>query len=226
MTAADAPVIVAAARTPIGTAGHAFADLTVDRLGSVVLGSLLARAGVAGGSVDDVVLGNCTGPGGNVARLTALATGLPTSVPGLTIDRQCASGLAAIDIAAHLVRGGARVVLAGGVESASTAPWRFWPPVDGAEPVRYTRAPFAPGGDDLEMGLANDLLAAEAGVTRQRQDAYAARSHERAVAARAAGAFDSEIVAVGSVVHDERPRAGLTVERLGRLGRRSVPPGA
>jgi len=212
-----APVMIAAARTPIGTAGHSLSEVTVQHLGSPVINSLLARSGIAGADVDDVVLGNCMGPGGNVARLTALSAGLPDSVPGLTVDRQCASGLAAIDLGAQLVRGGARVVIAGGVESVSTAPWRSWPPVAGAEPTRYMRAPFAPGDDDLDMGLANDLLAAEAGVTRERQDAYAARSHALAMAARESGALDSEIVAVGAVTRDDRPRAGLTAQRLARL---------
>ena len=191
--------------------------MRAERLGAAVLGSLVSRLGAPVSAVDDVVLGNCTGPGGNLARLAALEAGLPESVPGLTVDRQCASGLAAIDVAAHLVRSGARTVLAGGVESASTAPWRYWPPVGGGEPVRYERAPFAPAEQDLDMGPANDLLAAEAGVTRDRQDAYAARSHALAVAARAAGAFDHEIVALDGVVRDDRPRAGLTVQRLGRL---------
>ncbi|WP_345525081.1 thiolase family protein [Nocardioides endophyticus] len=211
------PVIVAAARTPIGTADHAFASLTVEQLGAPVLRSLLDRTGLNGDEVDDVILGNCMGPGGNVARLTALTAGLPAGVPGLTVDRQCASGLAAIDLAAQLVRGGARIVLAGGVESASTAPWRSWPPVDGAEPVRYQRAPFAPAPEDLDMGLANDLLAAEAGVARERQDAYAARSHARAVAAQQGGVFDAEIVPLATVSRDDRPRAGFTEQRLARL---------
>lgn len=217
MTADAAPVIVAAARTPIGTAGHALNDLTVDQLAAPVLASLLLRAGLDAADVDEVLLGNCMGPGGNVARVSALAAGLPSSVPALTVDRQCASGLAAIDLGARLVRTGAGVVLAGGAESASTAPWRSWPPEVGGEPVRYERAPFAPADDDLDMGLANDLLAAEAGVTRERQDAYAARSHRLAVAARDDGLLDDEVVPVAGIKRDERPRAGLTPQRLSRL---------
>lgn len=217
MRADAAPVIVAAARTPIGTAGHALKELTVDRLAAPVLASLLLRARLEAADVDEVVLGNCMGPGGNVARVSALAAGLPPSVPALTVDRQCASGLAAIDLAAQLVRTGAGVVLAGGAESASTAPWRFWPPEAVCEPARYERAPFAPAADDLDMGLANDLLAEEGGVTRERQDAYAARSHRLAAAARDAGLLDEEIIAVGDASRDERPRAGLTPNRLSRL---------
>ena len=107
--------------------------------------------------------------------------------------------------------------MAGGVESASTAPWRSWPPVDGGAPTRFERAPFTPAGwADPDMGTAADLLAREYGVTRCAQDEYAARSHARAMATQRAGGFDAEIVPLGDVTTDERPRA-LTVERLGRL---------
>jgi len=109
-------------------------------------------------------------------------------------------------------------VLAGGVESASTAPWRMWPPRDGGDPVRYERAPFAPAEElDPDMGLAADLLAEEHGISRAAQDEYAARSHARAVAARAAGAFDEELVPVDGATRDDRPKPRLTVERLARL---------
>lgn len=213
----SAPVIVSATRSPIGTAGRSLSDLTADRLAGPVLAATLARSGLGPGDVEDVLLGNCMGPGGNVARSAALAGGLPDRVPALTVDRQCASGLAAIDLAARLVRSGSRAVLAGGVESASTAPWRYWPPVDGADPVRYERAPFAPADvDDPDMGVANDLLAEEAGVSRERQDEYAARSHARAVVAREEGRFDEEIVGLGEVSRDDRPRA-LTAATLARL---------
>ncbi|MDN5718244.1 MAG: thiolase family protein [Janibacter sp.] len=212
------PVIIAATRSPIGTAGRSLSSHSADQLAGPVLAATLERSGLAADEISDVVLGNCMGPGGDVARSAALAAGLPVTVPALTVDRQCASGLAAIDIAAQLVRGGARAVLAGGVESVSTAPWRHWPPVDGADPVRYERAPFAPAGwDDPEMGIANDLLAHEAGITRQRQDEYAARSHARAVTARDAGRLDGEIVAVDGVARDDRPKAALTVDKLARL---------
>lgn len=214
----SASVVVAATRSPIGTAGRSLSGHTADRLAAPVLAATLARSGLAPDEVTDVVLGNCMGPGGDVARSAALAAGLPVHVPALTVDRQCASGLAAIEVADRFVRGGAPAVLAGGVESVSTAPWRHWPPVDGADPVRYERAPFAPEGwDDPDMGVANDLLAQEARVTRARQDEYAARSHARAVAARDAGAFADEIVAIDGVDRDDRPRATLTLDKLARL---------
>ncbi|WP_324142200.1 thiolase family protein [Intrasporangium sp.] len=210
---ADA-LIVAARRTPIGTAGRRLAGISAAELAAAVV---RAVADDVGQVPAEVILGNCMGPGGDVARVAALTAGLPVDVPALTVDRQCASGLAAIELAARLVSGGSGPVLAGGVESASTAPWRFWPPHGDGAPVRYERAPFAPGADDLDMGLAADLLAAECGVTRQRQDAYAAESHARAVLAAARGEFADEIVPVDGMAADERPRVGLTVERLARF---------
>ncbi len=214
--AGDAPVIVAARRTPIGTAGHALRGLTAAEL---VAPLITDAAGELAGTapIRDVFLGNCTGPGGNLARFAALQAGLPVDVPGLTVDRQCGSGLAAIVLAAATVREEPGIVLAGGVESASTAPWRFWPPTDG-DPVRYERAPFAPAAlGDPEMGPAADALAHRYGIARDAQDEYAARSHARAVASQAAGLFDAEIVPVGALRVDERPRAGLTTHRLARL---------
>jgi len=204
------PVVVAALRTPIGSAGGALAAVPAADLAAPVLRALADAVPLP---VQDVVLGNCTGPGGDVARVSALAAGLGHEVPGLTVDRQCGSGLAAVDVGASLVRPGA-MVLAGGVESASTAPLRFWP---GEPPVRYDRAPFAPAAlGDPDMGHAADVLAAKAGVPRGRQDAYAARSHARAVATRDTGGFAAETVPVGDVSRDERPRP-ITVQRLARL---------
>jgi acetyl-CoA C-acetyltransferase len=213
MTAVDdRPVVVAALRSPIGTAGGGLRAVEAAGLATPVLAEV--RAEVPDEPLLDVVLGNCTGPGGDVARVAALAAGLPHDVPALTVDRQCASGLAAIDVGAALLHARAGVVLAGGVESASTAPLRFWP---GDPPRRYDRAPFAPAEvGDPDMGLAADLLAEKAGVSRERQDAYAARSHALAVATQQAGGFDAELVPVAGIDRDERPRP-LTVERLARL---------
>jgi acetyl-CoA C-acetyltransferase len=175
-------------------------------------------AGVEEAAIRDVILGNCMGPGGNVARLAALQAGLPATVPALTVDRQCASGLAAIALAAAGLRAEPGLVLAGGVESASTAPWRYWPPVDGGAPIRYERAPFAPASfGDPDMGPAADTLAHDFAVSRDEQDSYAARSHSRAITTLQAGGFAGETVPVTGVTSDERPRPGLTVQRLSRL---------
>ena len=209
------PVIVAALRSPIGTAGRALASVSAADLAAPVLSAV---ANHVTAEPREVVLGNCMGPGGDVARVAALQAGLPVTVPALTVDRQCASGLAAIVLAGSLVGAEPGVVLAGGVESASTAPWRFWPPTSEAEATRFERAPFAPQSvGDPDMGPAADTLAREFGVTRTEQDAYAARSHARAIETVGAGGFDAEIVPVAGVTHDERPRAGLTEARLARL---------
>ena len=209
------PVIVAARRTPIGTSGRSLAGLTADELAAPVLAELAAGSVR---TVEEVVRGNCMGPGGDVARVATLRAGLGHGVPALTVDRQCASGLAAIAAAAATLRTERGAVVAGGVESPSTAPWRFWPPAPGQDPVRYERAPFAPAEvGDPEMGVANDLFAQQRGITRGQQDEYAARSHARAHATQRAGGFDDEVVPVAGVVRDDRPRGGLTVERLGRL---------
>lgn len=223
----DAPVLIAGRRTPIGTAGRSLAALTAADLAAPVIRALTDDLGPTRDEVREVMLGNCMGPGGDVARVAVLEAGLPVTVPGLTLDRQCASGLAAIVLATATLRSEPGVVLAGGVESASTAPWRYWPPDDGGEPVRYERAPFAPADlGDPDMGVAADLLARDFGVPRRAQDDYAARSHARAITTQRAGGFDAEIVPLGDVTADDRPRQGLSAERLGRLRPAFLPDGA
>jgi acetyl-CoA C-acetyltransferase len=210
------PVIVEALRSPIGRAGGRLRDLAAPDLAAPVLAAVHRRLDQP--RIDEVVLGNCMGPGGDVARVAALAAGLGVEVPALTVDRQCGSGLTAVSTAAALVTAAPGLVLAGGVESASTAPWRYWPPADDQPPERYTRAPFAPiGFADPDMGDAADRLAAATGIGRDAQDGYAARSHARAVATATAGGFAAETVPVAGLDHDERPSAGLTVARLSRL---------
>jgi acetyl-CoA C-acetyltransferase len=215
--------VVAARRTPVARAGGALAGYDVTALAAPVLRALrddLVRlGGRAGGAglVDEVVLGNCTGPGGDPARVAALAAGLGTGVPGVTVDRQCGSGLEAVAVAAQRVLAGGGTVLAGGVESPSTAPTRALARPDGTR-VPYRRARFAPDEHgDPDMGPAADDLARLRGISRERQDAYALRSHRLALAAAAAGAYAAELVAVGDVVADTRPRSGLSAGRLARF---------
>ena len=211
------PVIVAARRTPIGTAGLALRDVGAADLAAAVLGPVAVDA--LDGDPSQVLLGNCMGPGGNVARVASLTAGFDVTVPAMTVDLQCGSGLAAIATACAVVRSGSGdAVVAGGVESASTAPWRMWPPTGEGAPVRYTRAPFSPAEiGDPEMGAAADALARNHGITRDRQDAYAVRSHARAATARAAGRFDDELVALPQLDHDERVRDRLRAATLARL---------
>lgn len=213
----NSPVVLAALRSPIGTAGRSLRDRSAADLAAPVLAAL-EKTRDTRAELRDVILGNCMGPGGNVARVAALSAGLPPHVPAVTLDRQCASGLAAIAAAASELRAEPGVILAGGVESASTAPWRYWPPLPGADPQRYERAPFSPASiGDPDMGLAADLLAEQHSISRQRQDDYAARSHELAVRAQDSGGYDSEIVPVDGVSRDDRPRSRLTRKRLSRL---------
>jgi len=221
------PVVIAARRTPIGTAGHALAGVDLVGLLAPVLRALVEDLGPDAPAVQDVVIGNCRGPGGNPARVAALAAGLGTGVPGVTVDRQCGSGQEAVHQAATAVLAGVvDVVLAGGAESASTAPWRLARPATSTGlPMPYERAPFAPSEiGDPDMGPAAETVAAICGVTRERQDAYAARSHALTLAAADAGAFDAEIVPVAGMASDERPRR-LTEAVLSRLRPAFVPGG-
>jgi acetyl-CoA C-acetyltransferase len=210
------PLVVAARRTPIATRGRALAGVPVDELASVVIRAVVADAAAALGSappVADVLLGNCMGPGGNPARIAALAAGLGVAVPGGTVDRQCGSGLAAVIDAATAIRSGAAGArIAGGAESASTAPVRS---VAG---VPYARAPFAPSGwPDPDMLPAADDLARRDGISRARQEEHARRSHRRAIEARDAGRLAAELVPVGSAGITTDDAIGAALGLLPRL---------
>ena len=216
------PVIIAGRRTPVCRSNGALKDLRAHQLLAPVLTQLLAESHVSPEDVADVVIGNAVGGGGNVARFALLEAGLPVSVPGLTVDRQCGSGLDAIVLAARLVAaGGNPVYLAGGVESISTAPLRAYRNDDG-EPDFFSRARFVPPGyGDPDMGVAAENVAARFGVGRDRQDAFALASHQRAVAAARAGRFEGEITpletAAGTVSKDDGPRPGLNAAVLKRF---------
>ncbi|GAB7189662.1 acetyl-CoA C-acetyltransferase [Kineococcus sp. NUM-3379] len=209
-----APVVVAARRTPFADAGRELAAAGASELAGAVLRALAAEVatwpaqrGAAAGEAGPptVVLGTCTGPGGNPARVAALAAGLGSAAAGLSVDSQCGSGLDAVRVGAALVATGAPLVLAGGCESGSAARGR-------------RRAAFTPAGfPDPDMGPAADALAAAAGIGRARQDAYAAASHARATAAARAGAFAAELVPTAGLHADTRPRTGLDAERLARF---------
>lgn len=216
------PVIIAALRTPIRRVNGALQDLRSHEILAPVLRRLLTDSGLAAGDVADVVIGNAVGAGGNVARLAALQAGLPVTVPGLTVDRQCGSGLDAIVLATRLVAaGGDTAYLAGGVESISTAPLRANRTAAGT-PDFFSRAQFVPlSFGDPDMGVAAENVAAEFGVSRARQDRFALRSHQRALAAGAAGTFAGETVpletAGGTVASDDGPRASLTAALMSRF---------
>jgi acetyl-CoA C-acetyltransferase len=205
--------LIAARRTAVVPRGGAFARLRIEDLAAPVLTACLADAGIGPGQVDEVILSNALGAGGNPARRAALAAGLPERVAGLTIDRQCAGGLDAILLARALVdSGAAEVVLAGGVESYSRRPLRLATDPDGGPPVPYDEAPFTPWPDrDPGMAEAAEALARRLGIGRARQEAWAAESHAKALAAD----LSAEIVALNGVARDAFPRL-LTPKLMAR----------
>lgn len=218
----QAPVIVAVRRTAVGRAGGVFRSRSVDQLAGPVIRAVLGAAPLAPESVDAVYLGNAV-EGGNVARRAALAGGVPPETPAYTVDRQCTSGLDTIlDAIRQVASGAGEVVLAGGVESCSTAPWRVARPASPTAMPRFIgRAPFsAPPYADPDPVDGADALAAWAGIDRAAQDAWTVRSHANAVLALRAGRLEAERVRIFDPERpesDEAPKPGLTAARLARL---------
>jgi acetyl-CoA C-acetyltransferase len=190
-------VIVSTARTPIGKAYRgAFNNLECPSLGAAAVRAAVARAGLEGAEIEEVVFGSALTQGTsgvNVARHIALAAGLPVSVAGATVDRQCASGLNALAIACHMVRAeGVDVALAGGIESISLVQNAYW------NGYRY-RDPSVADAYYLSMVETAEIVAARHNVPREAQDAYALQSQARTAAAQADGRFADEIVPVDAV---------------------------
>ncbi|MFJ9243600.1 thiolase family protein [Streptomyces sp. NPDC101776] len=226
--------LIDGARTPQGRYGGALASVRPDDLAALVVGEAVRRAGIPAEEVDEVILGAANQAGEDnrdVARMAVLLAGLPHTVPGYTVNRLCASGLTAVASAAQAIRAGeADLVVAGGVESMTRAPWVMAKPgTPWAKPGevhdtslgwRFTNPRFA-AQQTLSMGETAEEVAALDGITRAESDAFALRSHQRAVAAQESGHFDREIVPVavkdGAVTRDEGPRPGTTLEKLGSL---------
>ena len=222
--------IVATARTPIGTAHKGtLADVGAYELGIHAVAAAVDRAGIDPQLYDDVIMGESRYGGGDMARYAATEVGLE-HVAGLAHNRHCASGLAAVCTAAAAVRAGMdRAVVAGGAESASTAPrlTRRVPGTDDWEdwaPPSHVSTPDAPN-DDMTISVGWNA-AVEAGVTREEMDRWAHRSHQRAVAAIDAGAFEAEIAPIEvrrrdgtttTFAVDEHPRRDSTLEKLATL---------
>jgi acetyl-CoA C-acetyltransferase len=228
------PVIVAAARTPIGRFLGGLAPLSAPELGAIALQAALARSAIPAGDVQEVIMGNVVqgGVGQAPARQAAVKAGLPTSVSALTINKVCGSGLKAVMLAAQAIRAGdARVLLAGGQESMSNAPFYVYGMRNGVKLGDQTMVDGMIKDGlwcsfcDVHMGGHAEYTARKAGVTRQEQDAFAVESHRRAVKAAAAGKFRDEIVPVTiegrkgpTVVEaDESPRADASLESLAKL---------
>lgn len=225
--------VISALRTPIVRAGREFSRIGADKLLAAVIDELLTRSGVNPRRVDHVFAGNAAGPGGNIARVAALASSLPQSIPATSIDAQCASALEAIAAGARMIRSNeADIVISGGVESVSTAPWRMEKNSDPMKlPCVYSRARFTPApSPDPDMGVAAENIAAKFSISRERQDAFSLRSHQRAVSAAAAGKFSQEIIKLGSgtsqVDKDSCPRSNLSMEKLSVLRPAFVPDGS
>jgi acetyl-CoA C-acetyltransferase len=228
------PVIVAAARTPIGKFLGALSSLSAPELGAVAIRAALRRSGVAAEDVEEVIMGNVVqgGVGQAPARQASLKSGLPPTVSALTINKVCGSGLKAVMLAAQGIKAGdSRVVVAGGQESMSNAPFYVYGMRNGVKLGDQTlvdgvvRDGLWCATCEVHMGRHAEYTARKAGLTREQQDAFAADSHRKAVAAVEAGKFREEIVAVevpgrkGPTVvdADEGPRKDTTVESLARL---------
>ena len=214
------PVIVWAKRTAIGKANGQFSKINPENLIEPLFSRLLTDTSLNPIDIEDVILGNAVGGGGNIARLALLHAGLPETVPGQTIDRQCSSGLDAVILACRLIQAGAGTCyLAGGVESTSRAPLRAHRPFEKYnEPEFYDRAKHAPDAfGDPSMGEAAENVAEHYGLTKEEQDVYALSSHRKALQAQKNGIFDREIVAVTRQLEkDESPRSSLTPALLSR----------
>lgn len=228
------PVIVGGVRTPIGRFLGGMASISAPNLGAIAIGSALERSGIDSTAIDEVIMGNVVtaGEGQAPARQAAINAGIPATVPSLTINKVCGSGLKAVMLAAQAIRAGdAKVIVAGGMESMSNVPFY----------VRGLRSGIKFGDHKVEDGLIFDGLwcafghchmgghaeytAAKAGITRQDADEFSLRSHTLAVAAIDAGKFNAEIVPVSietrrstNVVDtDESPRRDTSIESLSKL---------
>jgi len=218
-------VIVYAKRTPIGKIGGLLKDWEPAELIAPLLRDAVAQCSIQASDVDEVILGNVVGPGGNIARLAALTAGFPVSVPGVTVDRQCGAGLEAVQLACRLIQAGAgEIYIAGGVESTSRAPYKIEKPANlyTQLPRFYGRARFSPEGiGDPDMGVAAENVADKFGVSREEQDRWALRSHQLALEAIESGRMDQVILplfAAGEKLStDDCPRPDTSMEKLARL---------
>jgi 3-oxoadipyl-CoA thiolase len=225
-------VVLSAVRTPVGRYGGALSSVRPDDLAAVAISAAVERAGVATDEIEDVYFG-CANQAGednrNVARMAVLLAGLPDSVAGVTVNRLCASGLAAVVSACHAVGAGdGDLFVAGGVESMSRAPLAMAKP-DTAFPRGNATAwdttlgwrfpnPKLEAMFPLEsMGETGENVAERWDVSREDQDAFAAESQRRWAEAADAGRFDDELIPVGDVVRDEHPRPGTTAAKLATL---------
>src|SRR6266480_704674 len=232
MGAMSRAVVLAAVRTPIGRYGGALSGVRPDDLAAHAIAEAVARSGAPAGEIEDVYFGAANQAGEdnrNVARMAALLAGLPDSVAGVTVNRLCASGLAAVVSACHaVVAGDGDLFVAGGAESMSRAPFVALKPdkafargdrelVDTTLGWRFVNPRLAEMFPPEAMGETGENVAERWSVSREDQDAFALASQRRWAAASDAGRFDDELVAFGDVTRDEHPRPDTTLEKLAAL---------
>jgi 3-oxoadipyl-CoA thiolase len=232
--------LITALRTPVGRYAGKLAAVRPDDLAALVIGAVIERSGIDPALVDDVYFGAANQAGEdnrNVARMAALLAGLPETVPGCTVNRLCASGLEAVNVAARMIEAGAaEVIIAGGVESMSRAPW-VMPKAENAfdrSPQvfdttigwRFVNPRLAERYHPYSMGQTAENVARRYGVPREAQDAFALSSHRKWAAAKQACRFEEQVVpvdvarprgAVEVVDTDEHPRPDTTLEKLAAL---------
>ncbi|NSL51681.1 thiolase family protein [Calidifontibacillus erzurumensis] len=223
-------VIVSAVRTAIGKQGGALAPVPAHVFAAEVIKEAVKRANVEAHMIDDVIMGNVLSGGGNIARLAALQTGLSIEIPGLTVDRQCGSGINAVVLAANAVQAGAGdIYVAGGIESMSRAPYLMDRPEKAYSPQlpRFRKSQLAPEEiGNPPMGITAENLAKKYNISREEQDQYALESQKRMARAMEEGRFDEQIVPISIPVpkgehiiffKDEHPRPQTTLEALSKL---------
>lgn len=223
-------VIVSAVRTPIARQGGALASLPAHIYGAEVIKEAVNRVNLDLNVIDDVIFGNVLSGGGNIARLTSLQAGLPIEVPGMTMDRQCGSGINAVGIAAQAIQSGAGdVYIAGGIESMSRAPYLMERPEKpySSAPPKFKRGLLAPEEiGNPPMGITAENLAKKYNISRLEQDEFSLRSQQRMARAMEEGRFDEQIVPIKIPVRkgeplifakDEHPRPESTLEGLSKL---------
>lgn len=225
------PVIVAAVRTPIGRQGGTLASMEANEFGAIVMKEAIKRANISADMIDDVIFGNVLSGGGNIARLTALSTGLSLDIPGLTVDRQCGSGINAVNLAAQAIKAGdGEIYVAGGTESMSLAPYLLEKQKKAFSPAppKFKSAVLSPKEiGNPPMGITAENLVSKYNISREEQDEYALRSQQRMAQAVSEGRFDEQIVPIeikqrkGDPIlfkTDEHPRPNTTIEALKALG--------
>ncbi len=231
MTDATDAVIVAATRTPIGRSGRSLAGLSLHDIGLQTLQGVIDSVGLDADDIDDLIIGEVLQGGGDTARYLANALGLPPDTPGGAVQRQCATGMMAVqEAAAHICSGMADVIIAGGIETMTRGPMLFEKspfPFGGVERYMPPSHPNTPDAPNTNMLITvGENTARECGITREESDGWSYHSHMRAVAATEDGRFAEEIVPVTvpagrgettMVRVDEHPRADTTLEKLAGL---------